>query len=1012
MNKLTKQISKHAIEYGSIPFWSWNDKLDPTELRRQIRNMHELEMRGFFMHARGGLVTEYMSDEWFECVEACIDEAKKLGMEAWAYDENGWPSGFAGGKVLEDPDTHAVYIYAKQTESFPEKTETLLAIYARDEKGIPFRVCEPIDGCNRYLAIYIGTDSSYIDAMREDVVDKFIEFTYVEYKRRLGDKFGKDLPGFFTDEPQYYRWKTPYSKKMEKWFFEEYGYSVLDALPALFVDYEGAETYRYDYHRLTNKKFTESFSKRLYDWADENGIMITGHFVEESSLDGQMMCCGDVMPQYLYQHIPGIDYLGRRVRHYVMGKQLGSVCAQTGRKKALTESFACCGWDVTPRELKRIAEIQFAGGANLICQHLYPYSIRGPRKRDYPAFYSEHNPWQEDMKEFDRYFNNLGYMLSMGQELADTLVIHPIRSRWLTYQRDPIEKVNSTVNEDFEYLLQLLGGGCVGFHLGCEAIMDTAASVEGDRIKVGLCEYKQVIVPSCDTLNSNTVKLLKEFMAVGGKVYTFKRIPTRIDGRDADLSFLSECEDLSHPHIWQRFDKKKQFRLSGGGHPGVYDNIRIMVRKTEYGKLIYITNLSDEEFDYLYLEAKGFMGLGRIDIATLEVAPVQGVKTESGVTVYFTLDAGESAVFCEYDAPEFLAPNIKSRKKAVPSLFDADKTVYTVYLDEKYLEKPRYITTDTPFKAEPIKNNMLTLDRACVSLDGGEFSELRPIERIRDELLSSRYRGKVTLRFSFEVKDVPGSLSVITEPFGSDSFAVNGREVKVSENRIIDRDFALTDISHYCKTGENTVDITLDYYQRDYVYYVLYGSASESLRNCLIFDTDIECVYLMGDFALDMKRENFTPDEDNAFTYEPENGIALVNPKDSPNVENIVLDGYPFYAGKVTLSSKYTYKNGDPTVLRLTGRFATAHVSVNGKNAGKIILSSQLDLSDYLSDGENTITVTLINSYRNLLGPHHRGVAEPLAVSPRTFSFEKMWKNGECADYRSRYAFVRYGIDK
>ena len=354
MNKLTEQISKHSIEYGSIPFWSWNDKLDPAELRRQIRNMHGLEMRGFFMHARGGLKTDYMSDEWFECVEACIDEAKKLGMEAWSYDENGWPSGFAGGKVLEDPDSHAVYVYAKLFESFPDESESLLAVYARDAKGIPVLTDEPVAGCGSYLAIYVGTDGSYIDAMRGDIVDKFIEYTHEEYKRRIGSEFGKTMPGFFTDEPQYYRWRTPYSTRMEQWFFEEYGYSVLEALPSLFLNYEGAEVYRYDYHRLTNKKFTEAFSKRLYDWAEANGIMITGHFIEESSLDGQMLCCGDIMPQYQYQHIPGIDYLGREVKGYVMGKQLGSVCAQTGRKKALTESFACCGWDVTPRELKHI----------------------------------------------------------------------------------------------------------------------------------------------------------------------------------------------------------------------------------------------------------------------------------------------------------------------------------------------------------------------------------------------------------------------------------------------------------------------------------------------------------------------------------------------------------------------------------------------------------------------------------------------------------------------------------
>lgn len=87
-----------AKTHAGIPFWSWNDKLEEEEMRRQIRNMKELGMRGFFMHARGGLETKYMSKDWFDCVRVCIDEAKKLGMEARAYDENGWPSGFAGGK--------------------------------------------------------------------------------------------------------------------------------------------------------------------------------------------------------------------------------------------------------------------------------------------------------------------------------------------------------------------------------------------------------------------------------------------------------------------------------------------------------------------------------------------------------------------------------------------------------------------------------------------------------------------------------------------------------------------------------------------------------------------------------------------------------------------------------------------------------------------------------------------------------------------------------------------------
>ena len=86
-------------KYRPVPFWSWNEKLETEETKRQVRIMDEAGMGGYFMHARGGLQTEYMGDEWFENVAAAKDAAKKLDMGAWAYDENGWPSGFGNGAV-------------------------------------------------------------------------------------------------------------------------------------------------------------------------------------------------------------------------------------------------------------------------------------------------------------------------------------------------------------------------------------------------------------------------------------------------------------------------------------------------------------------------------------------------------------------------------------------------------------------------------------------------------------------------------------------------------------------------------------------------------------------------------------------------------------------------------------------------------------------------------------------------------------------------------------------------
>ena len=99
--QFTGRVSDGAVgnEYRPIPFWSWNDKLDPDELVRQIHELNHAGIGGFFMHARGGLKTPYLSKEYLDCVTVSVREAVKLGMYAYLYDENGWPSGFGDGTV-------------------------------------------------------------------------------------------------------------------------------------------------------------------------------------------------------------------------------------------------------------------------------------------------------------------------------------------------------------------------------------------------------------------------------------------------------------------------------------------------------------------------------------------------------------------------------------------------------------------------------------------------------------------------------------------------------------------------------------------------------------------------------------------------------------------------------------------------------------------------------------------------------------------------------------------------
>ena len=108
-----------GAEWRGKPFWSWNGELDREELLRQTNIMKEMGFGGHFMHSRAGLVTEYLSDEWFDHINAVADESEKLGIEAWLYDEDRYPSGSAGGIVTKDPKYRCKAIV--NHEMLPEK---------------------------------------------------------------------------------------------------------------------------------------------------------------------------------------------------------------------------------------------------------------------------------------------------------------------------------------------------------------------------------------------------------------------------------------------------------------------------------------------------------------------------------------------------------------------------------------------------------------------------------------------------------------------------------------------------------------------------------------------------------------------------------------------------------------------------------------------------------------------------------------------------------------------------
>ena len=64
-------------EYRGAPFWAWNSRLDPDQLREQIDIFKEMGLGGFNMHVRQGLETPYLEKEFMDAVRACCEKAEK-----------------------------------------------------------------------------------------------------------------------------------------------------------------------------------------------------------------------------------------------------------------------------------------------------------------------------------------------------------------------------------------------------------------------------------------------------------------------------------------------------------------------------------------------------------------------------------------------------------------------------------------------------------------------------------------------------------------------------------------------------------------------------------------------------------------------------------------------------------------------------------------------------------------------------------------------------------------------
>lgn len=560
-------------------FWILNDRISTDKLLAQLRDMRARDARSVCLLAEPPefrpvtLATEldlpYLSDEYFGMIRTVLAECERLGMSFWLYDEGGWPSGGAAGRVLAaNPERHGLKpLVFTESEAdadgrHPAAPGALCMAAWVDGTWRVHPPDRPITGLPPRAKVRVFAPRSdpvlhksarcapYADMLCPEAVAEFISLTHERFKCHTAGHFGKTVRFAFTDEPSCECTRVPHqltwTSDMATVFSARKGYDIVPLLPRLFVPQADGEDSavtqaRVDFHDVWSQLLVERYLLPVRDWCRANGIVSAGHFGGEDepryNADGGF---GHILRALRGLDLPGVDaiwrqlYPGLRSHHFT--KYASSVARQTGQPYVMTESFAVYGNGLTPAEMKWVTDQQYVRGANLMVVACYPYSTRDHFMPGERPHFGPVNPLWKYMDLYHAYAARLGYLLSRGRAACATAVYYDIRSIWAggTARAEAIRLHDATAQTFLE-------AQCDFDFIDDDVLSGKCGRIDGGKLVVGEMAYDTIIVPPTRWMDDAAKQGLEEFRRAGGVV---------LDRAPADAAPGRVCRiDPASPHI-------------------------------------------------------------------------------------------------------------------------------------------------------------------------------------------------------------------------------------------------------------------------------------------------------------------------------------------------------------------------------------------------------------------------------------------------------------------------------
>lgn len=474
-------------------FWYLNTIMDDKTMLEQLREMHKQGIECVCPHPwppefrpermPSDMSPEYLSDEYFEKFKLIFKEAKRLNLTCCLYDEGGWPSGGAGGRVrAANPDLWAPRYKTPEGERIdPERKDWRAPLPNLLVKG---------------------------------VAEKFIELTHERYYKYFPELFGTMMPFTFMDEPRlpgcYKDVQIAWAPDLDKVFLAKKGYDITEYIPQLIADNAPANV-SIDYHDLLSLLFVENFLLPVRNWCRKHNILAGGHFGGENEPHLSFQHGhGHIMRSLRTMDLPGVDAIWRQVfpgqKNSAFPKLASSIAKQSGKKYAMAELFAVYGNGLTPQERCFIADYMQVRGVNLLVFSKYALTCKkhfifGCRPHLGPV-----DPLWKYSKAYHKYCKIIFENMTKGKPITDTAVYFDMRSIWAG------EPSRSLANDKREEIAESILQKQCDFDFVDDDALENAKIVDGKLI-IGKMAYSSLILPSSQYMTEKAKNVIKDFVS-------------------------------------------------------------------------------------------------------------------------------------------------------------------------------------------------------------------------------------------------------------------------------------------------------------------------------------------------------------------------------------------------------------------------------------------------------------------------------------------------------------------